>query len=481
MSKPIPHQAARHIPGSSITAVLCLLAALTFTLPANAADGHASALHISAEELPTTRQIVIGLNKSTVVQLPNNVSDVLVSHSGVLQTIVHTPRKIYLIGMKVGQANAFFINEKGEQILTLEISVERDLQRISAMIHKYVPGSRVKLEAINDNIVLTGKVRTPTDSVTAAQLAERFVGTRDRVLNMLTVESKEQVLLKVTVAEVNREAIKRLGVDLNEVAYRAGQLSFTGVVTTAFPATAALAPTSPAGASIAAGWQSGENGIGAVLEALERSGLLRTLAEPNLTSISGETAKFLAGGEFPVPVSGDGEDITVSFKKFGIGLSFTPLVMSDGRISLKVATEVSELSNNGAVTLGNISIPALKIRSAKTTIELPSGGALVMAGLISESTRRNIDGVPGLRNLPVLGALFRSEDFIRSETELVILVTPYLVKPVAPGRLARPDDRQASLQDDDFTLATSSTAIEPAARQTDTARKERPGFGFIIE
>jgi pilus assembly protein CpaC len=186
-------------------------------------------------------------------------------------------------------------------------------------------------------------------------------------------------------------------------------------------------------------WKSGGSSVQSVLRALEEDGLLHTLAEPNLTAISGETANFLAGGEFPIPVSQQLGQISVEFKKFGIGLAFTPVVMSEGRISLKVSTEVSELSNEGAVILSNISIPALKVRRAETVVELPSGGSLVMAGLLSDQSKQALSGYPGLKNLPILGALFASRDFLKNETELVVLVTPYVVKPVPKQELAQPD------------------------------------------
>jgi pilus assembly protein CpaC len=187
-------------------------------------------------------------------------------------------------------------------------------------------------------------------------------------------------------------------------------------------------------------WLKGESRVQTILRALEQDGLLHTLAEPNLTAISGETANFLAGGEFPVPVAQQLGTISVEFKKFGIGLAFTPVVMSEGRISLKVSTEVSELSNQGAVVLSNITIPALKVRRAETVVELPSGGSLVMAGLLSDQSKQALSGYPGLKNLPVLGTLFRSRDFLKNETELVVLVTPYVVKPVPRQELAQPDD-----------------------------------------
>ena len=213
---------------------------------------------------------------------------------------------------------------------------------------------------------------------------------------------------------------------------------------------------------------------------MERDGLVRTLAEPNLTAVSGETAKFLAGGEFPIPVVDSDGKLSVTFKEFGVGLAFTPVVMSEGRISLKIETEVSELTDAGAVTLSNISIPALKKRQAKSTVELPSGGSLAIAGLISDDTRQNIDGFPGLKDVPMLGTLFRSRDFTKNETELVVIVTPYMVRPTARQNLARPDDGLAPASD------LKANFLGHLNRVYGKGRELPPGglkgdYGFIVE
>jgi pilus assembly protein CpaC len=195
------------------------------------------------------------------------------------------------------------------------------------------------------------------------------------------------------------------------------------------------------------GWSTGNSSIAGIIEALERTGMMRTLAEPNLTALSGETAKFLAGGEFPIPVAGEDNKITIAFKQFGIGTTFKPMVLSDGRISLAIGAEVSELTTEGAVTVNSISIPALKVRRAETTLEMPSGATLAMAGLLSDDTRQSVEGVPGLKNLPVLGQLFRSNDYRRRETELVILVTPYIATHMSREQAARPDKGFAPTSD----------------------------------
>ena len=227
-------------------------------------------------------------------------------------------------------------------------------------------------------------------------------------------------------------------------------------------------------------FKTGNTQLAAALRAMERDGLVRTLAEPNLTAVSGETAKFLAGGEYPIPVVDSNGKLSVTFKEFGVGLAFTPVVLSEGRISLKIETEVSELTDAGAVTLTSITIPALKKRQAKSTVELPSGGSLALAGLISEDTRQNIDGFPGLKDVPVLGTLFRSRDFTKKETELVVIVTPYIVRPTARQNLARPDDGLAPASD------LKANFLGHLNRVYGRGRELPPGdlkgdYGFIVE
>ncbi len=259
-------------------------------------------------------------------------------------------------------------------------------------------------------------------------------------MNMLSVASKEQVLLKIKVAEVQRDAMKRIGVDLPRAIAQTGNFSFQKVIANGFPVTSPSIPVGVAGSAFAAAFQSGNQDIQAVIQALERTGLVRTLAEPSLTAISGETAKFLAGGEFPIPVAAADKQISITFKRFGVATSFKPVVLGAGRISLTIEAEVSELSSEGAVTTELITVPALKVRRAETTLELPSGGTIAMAGLLSDETRQNVDGVPGLKNVPILGALFRSNDYRRRETELVILVTPYIASHMEPGQVATPEE-----------------------------------------
>lgn len=454
--------------------------AMAFAPDSSFGESRKSVLRLPASAaLPASRDVTIGLNKSMIVELPRDIRDVLVSDPKKLDAVVHTGRRAYLIGVDVGQANVFFFAKDGQQMLTLEVTIERDLTAVSKMLHRLLPGAKIRLEAVNDNVVLSGTVRNASDATRAADIAGRLVDDEEntKIVNMLNVTSKEQVLLKVTVAEMERNVIKQLGVDL-DLLLNGGSVSFAKLSRLAFPFTDGRQVSL---AESGLFWQSGNNRAEAIVQALEQDGVLRTLAEPTLTAISGETASFLAGGEFPIPVSQDADTISVEFKPFGIGLSFTPVVMSEGRISLAVSTEVSELTNEGAVTLAAITIPALKVRRANTTVELPSGGSIAIAGLISDETKQAMTGYPGLKNLPVLGALFRSRDFEKSETELVVLVTPYVVDPVARSKLARPDDGFAPASDAKANLLGRLNRVygrKPEEMPVGTYKGE---YGFIID
>ena len=415
------------------------------------ATGHRSQIVIPpGTRFPILRKITIGLDKSVLIELPVDLQNVLVSNPEVMDAVVQSSRQLYLLGKDAGDANAFLFGPDGQKLLLLEVTVARDLTTLSDALARLLPGSRIKVEAVGDNIVLTGSVLNPIDANRAADIAGRYSKKKDSVVNMLGVVAKEQVLLKVQVAEMQRDAIRRIGVNLPGAILNSGNITFTKVIQNAFPVTASAVPGAlsagpgalpfvTAGEAGQTTWSSGLNTVSALVQALERAGLIRTLAEPNLTAISGETAKFLAGGEFPVPIATQDRQISVSWKTFGVNVSFKPVVMTEGRISLTISAEVSELSSDGAVTLLDISIPALKVRRAETTLELPSGGTLAMAGLLSDETRQSVEGVPGVKNLPVLGALFRSNDYQRKESELVILVTPYIATHGPKSEFARPD------------------------------------------
>lgn len=447
---------------------------------------HQSILRLSERDgFPIHRGIKLGRNKSMLIEMPYELRDVIVSSPDIVDAVVQSSNRVYLIGKKVGQANAFFFDANGQQIATLELVVEHDTAVLDTLFRRLLPGSNIKTEILNETVILTGSVRNPADASRAADIASRFIVTPvpeadtrhgKKVINLLQVEAEEQVMLRVKVAEVERSVLKQFGINMN------AQLQFgnfaTGILTdNAFPLTsvaglgkalqAADNTAKPFGdgcsivgskvegtdrplmssSGIGSFWGTGNNCLSHAIKALERNGLIKTLAEPNLTAISGESAKFLAGGEFPVPVSNNQGQVSIDFKEFGVSVAFTPVVLSEGRINLKIDTEVSELTDAGAVQLSGVSIPALKKRKANSVVELPSGGTLAMAGLLSEDTRKNIDGFPGLKDLPMLGTLFRSQDFIKRETELVVLVTPYVARPSAMHKMAKPTDGLAPPSD----------------------------------
>lgn len=441
--------------------------------------GHNSVLRIEPDELGQSRAVQLGRSKSMLVELPRELRDVIVSNPDVMDAVVQSSRRVYLIGKANGQANAFFFDSNGNQILTLEVLIEHDTAALDALLNRLLPGADIKSEILNETVILTGTVRSPVDATRAADIASRFIvgptsdaNTRHpaKVINMLSVQGEEQVMLRVTVAEVQRSALKQLGINLGAV-INSGNFVTSLLTENALPLTAARGlgrlpvvgwtpsetppldvwnpvPGNMFGNSGVAGiWSRGNDAVAGAIRALERDGLLKTLAEPNLTAVSGESAKFLAGGKFPIPVPDGNGGYGIQFEEFGVRLTFTPQVLSESRISLKIETTVSELTNEGAIVMESIAVPALKSREAQSTVELPSGGSLAIAGLLRDEVRQNIDGFPGLKDLPVLGTLFRSRDFIKEETELVVIVTPYTVRSVSRQQLVRPDDGLAPATD----------------------------------
>jgi len=492
----------------------------------------------------TSRSIVLGLGKAAIIDLPADARDVLLSDPETADAIVRTARRAYLIGRKVGQTNVFFFDAAGRQIANFEVRVEPDLRGLLDLIRSVAPSARVKAEAVKGSIVLTGTVKSASESDRISQIATRFVAaepgqskapaTADNpIVNMLTIESEEQVLVKVRVVEMSRTLVKQLGVNLNaedmlnqllpedtfvkvasqngfSIAGAAlGGLGVSGGSTDSvllpegvtFPGPDAFtAPTTVAGVAgykvepilnaqgdiIAYNVTDGpavlqsKSKVDASIDAFERVGLLRVLAEPNLTAVSGESAKFLAGGEFPIPVAAENDRITVEFKPFGVGLAFTPVVLSPGRISLKLATEVSEITQEGSIQTNGISVPALQVRRAETTVEMPSGSALVMAGLIQERTRQVLEGTPGAKDLPVFGTLFRSRDYINNETELVIIVTPYLVRPTNPDKIRTPADGFAAADDASAMFRGRLNQVYKGQASDVSDRRLRGPYGFVL-
>ncbi len=442
-------------------------------------DGYAqrsqNTLRISNKERGLSRSVKLGLNKSLVVELPVPAFDILVANPDVADAVTRTSRRIYLFGKQIGQTNIFVFDGNGKQILSLELNIERDINGLVETIERLVPNSDVDVEMINDNLVLTGTVPTPQASAKAAQIAMIFIKggeatqnnssanaagnsggislvlgadrPESQIVNLLQIDGEDQVLLKVTIAEISRSIVKQLGIDTN-YSNALGGFSFSQIGDNPF----ALGKIASGSSTVL-----GLNGLQSTVRALEQSGVMRTLAEPTLTSVSGEKASFQVGGEFPFPngktESAAGVTFEYSqFKEYGISLDFTPVVLTPGRISLKITTAVSEPTAEGSFNIprggaGSASIPGLRKRVADTTVELPSGGSMVIAGLVRDDVRQTLAGYPGLSKLPIFGSLFRSKEFQRYEVELVIIVTPYLVRPTARRNLARPDDNFSPASD----------------------------------
>ena len=431
----------------------------------------------------TSSSITLGIGKSVVIDLPADVKDVLVADPKVANAVVRSTRRAYLIGVAVGQTNIFFFDGAGRQIAGFDIAVTRDLNGVRAAMRHALPD--VQIEGVGDGIMLRGTVSSPQESQQAFDLATRLAG-EGKVFNGITVRGRDQVMLKVTVAEVQRDVIKQLGINLNgSFEVGASVIDFVNVN-----------PFSAFGQPLTNSNISGtNNGIGATLRAMERAGVIRTLAEPNITAISGETATFVAGGEFPIP-AGLSCDTTrsppicqpqIEYKKFGVALNFTPVVLSEGRISLKVMTEVSDLSTDNAMTLvtpgssQSLTVPSIRTRRADTVLEIPSGGAMAMAGMLQEQTRHQINGFPGLMQLPILGALFRSRDYVNRQTELMVLVTPYVVRPVAQKQLSRPDDGFVDPSDPSTVLLGRLNRIYGVAGKVDPNYVYHGTYGFNLD
>ena len=461
--------------------ILVILLALSLSLGprvpafAQSVPNQMSATLIAPGEQTVSRQVTLGVNKSMIVDLASPAADVVISNPEIADAVVQTAQRIIFRGIRFGETNALVFDRSGQALLDLNIVVETDMRALQEAIKRHIPDARVALEGLNGSVMITGQVDNLAQSDQVRRMVTAFFPGGDdapQIVNLLDVRSAEQVLLEVRIVEMQRSVIKQLGINLSGEQGLGERASPTVLnsVGTEFAASLGF----PTQGRFLGGFETGigysnfvgdalQSRVGAAFAALERIGAVRTLAEPNMVAMSGESAKFLAGGEFPVPVGqSDNGEITIEFKPYGIGLSFTPVVLSEGRISLKVSTEVSELTSQGAfqgmsrtgigpdgqlITFEGVTLPALTVRRAESVVELPSGGSIMMAGLISVKDRQNLDQVPGIGNLPVLGSLFRSRDFLSDETELVIMVTPYLVGPAGKSEMQTPGDGFANASD----------------------------------
>ena len=460
---------------AAVLALGAMLAAgsLAAGVPCAQAEGNVVKLSKGAKQ----QKISLGLDKSIVLELSSDAYDILVANPEVADAVSKSNRRIYLFGKDIGSTNIFVFGQDGEQIANLNLQVEQDTTGLQENLNKYIENSDIKVEIANNNMILTGTVQTASDSAKAEALANAFLNgggsaslariaarraaalnagnggtviitsasgsSSSSVINMLKILGDDQVTLKVTVAEISRTVMKQLGVNLFANGALGG-ISFSGNVGTV----TGLGTGISDGGQLISG-KLGSTTLSSYLNAMEQSGVMRTLAEPTLTAISGEKAEFQVGGEFNILTAASraqddkGKTTeTESFAKisYGIGLEFLPIVLGPGRINLKVRTSVSEPTSEGSAEAVGRNILSVRKRLADTTVELPSGGSMMIAGLVRDDVRQVLSGYPGASKIPILGTLFRSRDFVRNETELVIIVTPYLVRPVARNKLNRPDD-----------------------------------------
>ena len=512
-------------PPRTILPVLFLAATLQAAAPAVSAQELAGGpvqqtVRIDLAGGGATRSIAIPRGKSAIIELPVDARDVLVTNPAVADAVLRSPRCIYVLGVASGQTDAVFFDAAGRRILSLDIRVDQDVVALEETIARVLPGSRVQIEAINDSVILTGLVLTPSDADKAAQIAGRFVARPDQVLNMLRVADKDQVMLKVRIVEMQRSVVKQLGFSLSALLNQIGEPQYllgtaasfgingallggiTGgydMDTTSQPVVSVYDPildrefdvvdrNNPLSSPQATAGDPGLNKAKGTIQAFERVGLVRTLAEPNLTVVSGEAGRFLVGGEFPVPTGQDDNGkVSIEFKTFGVGLGYTPVVLSGGRISIKLSTEVSELSTVGSFSMAStaggptLTVPGLSVRRAETTVELPSGGSLMIAGLLQQQSKQNIDSVPGMMSLPVLGSLFRSRDYLNGETELVIIITPYIVDPTRPQNLQTPVDGLQIASDPETVLLGRLNKVVRASPEVMAGRTYQGPVGYVIE
>lgn len=448
----------------ALTVKMALFAALLGTMiglapigiaPATAAD----VTHIRVNRIGASQDIAMALNKSILVDLPTDAAEVIVSQPAVANAILRSKRRAVIQSMGSGDTNIFFLDGAGRTIVVLDVSVKGATSTVASALRetyqRVLPGSNIDVESVQlvnsdgdvvNRVVLSGSAATADDVNKAVAIATQFAGSADNVASVLSVGGPEQVTLQVTVAEVQREAVKQFGISLS------GSLS-SGGLTTGIVSSQALGGSSNVFTSngTSASFTAGGFSLKAALTALERHGALKTLASPTLTAMSGSEAEFLAGGDYPVPTQvDDNGKVTYTFKQFGVNLKFTPTIKSNGVIGLDIDTSVSEPTTDGAFTVGSVTIPATKNRQAKTSVQLGVGQTLTIGGLMQDSVRTQINRLPGLGDIPILGALFRSRDFIHSQTELVVLVTP---------TYAQPTNAKPELPTDRLNLANDAEAV----------------------
>lgn len=416
------------------------------------------------------RTLTLAQGKSAIIDLPRDAAEIFVANPKVANAIVRTKRRIFVMGVENGQTSIYALDKDGVRFLNLELRVGRDVGELRQILRTAMPTARIDVRTVNDTVILLGEVDSAADAQKAYDIASAFVGysvaggggastsgggssvsfgttqvVEGKLINSIVIRGRDQVMVKVTVAEVRRNALKQFGVNPNG-SWTSGALNFPAD----FASPQSLVTPYSGKATLGLGTGS----LTSTLQMMERNGVARVLSEPTVTATSGETAKFVAGGQMQVATSSEFDSaanackVKYDLKNYGVNLSMTPVVLTEGRIQLHISTEVTEMDPITTVTNSRCAgLPGVSTRANSTTLELPSGGSAMSAGLLQQHSQQVFRGQPGLMSLPILGALFRSREYQRQDTELVIIMTPYISKPVRADQIARPDDGFAEPSD----------------------------------
>ena len=446
-------------------AALAILAAIGAAAPVRASDSlQPSALTVGRGEM---KSLQLGVGRSVIVDLPEDAQEIFVGDPKIANAIVRSARRLYVSTLQAGQTTIFALAADGRKIAILEVTVGRDVGELARLFKTAIPNNDIHVRTVGGSIILTGSVASAGDAQQALDIAQGFIDSSSsggggagaapagassgKVVNSLMIRGLDQVSLRVTISEIRRDVVKQLGVNYSGLGSNANATSGFGSGVPSLSIANPLGVNGALGNAASIGWSMAGEQLKATINAFEEEGVARTLAEPTVTAVSGERAKFLAGGTIPIPASENcsANICTLGYiqQPYGVTLNFTPVVLSQGRIQLRVATEVTDIDYSKEIKIAETAIPGFRTRKNETTVELPSGGSIVSAGLISTQSSAAITGLPGLMNLPVLGALFRSRDYQRQETELLIVVTPYIVHAVDPRDVARADQNFGDASD----------------------------------
>jgi len=437
----------------------------------------------------------IEVGKGVLIRFKEPVKNVFIANVSIADLQIKSPTLVYVFGKQQGETNLYAVTDDDRVVYEGVVSVNQNLGGLEAALSHVIPKANIKVKSYEGLLVLTGHVKNPAEAEEAQRMAEEFIGKEHTIINKLIIATPVQVNLRVRIAEIGRDTKKQLGFNWENllssgntaIGMVQGANVFNMIPNPVLP-NSLIKEFAVGGRSLNSlfgGFKAGNFNIDFIIDALETEGVLSILAEPNLTTLSGEPANFLAGGQYPIPTLDKNGQVVITYKEFGISLEFTPVVLDDGNINMRIKPEVSQLSSNGSVTLQGFNIPALSTRRVETTVELGSGQSFAIAGLLQNSVTNDVQKFPWLGDVPVLGALFRSSKFRRQETELVVIVTPYIVRPHKNGTMPLPTDGFQVPNDVDRYLKGQTYVTKkpdmPQPKQDQNGHKLKSASGFILD